>query len=153
MLRSIHGSLSFLLLAAALLGILSGQTMAGDRARVLSADDPAIEWGPCPAFFPDSCRIGVLHGDPAEPNADIFFRVPANTPLPAHTHTSAERMVLVSGEMEVDYEGQKPAVMLTGDYAWGPPGHPHSARCLDAGDCILFIAFVEPVDAMPAGDE
>jgi quercetin dioxygenase-like cupin family protein len=125
---------------------------AGDRAKVVPADDEAIEWGPCPGFFPETCRIGVLHGDPAEPRADIFFKVPANTSLPAHTHTSAERMVLVSGEMRVDYEGQAPALIETGSYAYGPPGRAHSARCLDAGDCVLFIAFNEPIDAMPVED-
>jgi len=122
---------------------------AGDLAQVIGADSEDIQWGPCPGFFPDTCRIGVLHGDPAEPLADIFFKVPANTHLPAHTHTSAERMVLVSGRMRVDYEGQDPAVIETGFYAYGPPGRAHSARCLDAGECVLFIAFNEPVDAMP----
>ncbi|NBB93210.1 MAG: cupin domain-containing protein [Gammaproteobacteria bacterium] len=127
--------------------------IAGDQARVTAPDDPAIEWGPCPGFFPDTCRIGVLHGNPAEPRADIFFKVPANTDLPAHTHTSAERMVLVSGRMRVDYEGQAPAVIETGSYAYGPPGRAHSARCLDAGECVLFIAFNEPIDAIPVEEQ
>lgn len=122
---------------------------AGDRALAISADDEAIDWGPCPEFFPETCRIGVLHGDPAAPGADIFFRVPGNTDLPAHTHTSAERMVLVSGRMSVDYEGQEPVLLEAGTYAWGPPGLPHSATCLEGDDCVLFIAFNDPVDAMP----
>lgn len=141
------------ILAAGLFAFLAWPAMAGDRALVRTADDSAIEWGPCPEFFPASCRIGVLHGDPAKPNADIFFKVPPETTVPAHTHTSAERMVLVSGRMEIDYEGQDPVVLEPGTYAWGPPEHPHSARCLDAGDCVLFIAFEEPIDAMPAGDQ
>ena len=132
------------------LALLVVPALAGDRAMVRSAADGDIEWGPCPGFFPESCRIGVLHGNPAEPRADIFFKVPANTEIPSHTHTSAERMVLVSGEMEVEYAGQEPAVIETGDYAFGPPGHPHRAKCLDAGECVLFIAFNDPIDAMPA---
>ncbi|WP_245960826.1 cupin domain-containing protein [Wenzhouxiangella sediminis] len=126
---------------------------ADDHAKVIGANSEAIQWGPCPAFFPDTCRIGVLHGNPAEPRADIFFKVPANTDLVAHTHTSAERMVLVSGRMRVDYEGQDPAVIETGSYAYGPPGRAHSARCLDAGECVLFIAFNEPIDAMPVEEQ
>ena len=126
--------------------------VAGDDALVIAPHDPAIEWGPCPGFFPDTCRIGVLHGQPAEPRADIFFKVPANTHLPAHTHTSAERMVLVSGRMRVDYQGQEAAVIETGSYAYGPPGRAHSAYCMEAGECILFIAFNEPIDAMPVED-
>ena len=27
----------------------------------------------------------------------------------------------------------------------------HSAKCADAGPCILFIAFEEPLDAFPKG--
>lgn len=153
MLRLMDGGRSLLLLVAALLGFLSSPAMAGERVRVLSADDPAIEWDPCPGFYPESCRIGVLHGNPAEPNADIFFKLPPDTAVPEHTHTSAERMVLVSGRMEISYEGQEPVILEPGSYAWGPPEHPHSARCLDAGDCVLFIAFVEPIDAMPTGDQ
>lgn len=141
------------LLAALALAVLAATAAApataGEPALAIAPDDPAIEWGPCPGFFPDTCRIGVLHGDAAEPNADIFFKVPANTDVPRHTHTSAERMILVSGEMRLDYAGQDAAVIETGSYAYGPPGRAHSAHCLDAGECILFIAFNGPIDAMP----
>jgi quercetin dioxygenase-like cupin family protein len=144
----------FSTLAAGLLVALAAgaadHARAGGEPRVVAPDDPVIEWGPCPGFFPDSCRIGVLNGNAAEPRADVFFKVPAGTAIPPHTHTSAERMVLVSGSMEVEYEGRAPSVIRTGDYAFGPPGHPHRARCLDAGECVLFIAFNEALDAMPA---
>lgn len=153
MLRHLVARLNPSMLLAVVLAFLAWPAMAGDGALVRTADDSAMEWGPCPGFFPETCRIGVLHGDPAEPNADIFFKLPPDTAVPEHTHTSAERMVLVSGRMEVSYEGQEPVILEPGSYAWGPPGHPHSARCLDAGDCVLFIAFVDPIDAMPAGDE
>lgn len=125
----------------------AGPALAGEPALAMAPDDPAIQWGPCPGFFPDTCRIGVLHGAPAEPNADIFFKVPANTELVRHTHTSPERMILVSGEMTVNYDGQEPATLRPGHYAFGPAERPHSARCEDAGECILFIAFVDPIDA------
>lgn len=152
MLRGLYNSRPLAVLAATLLAALAWPALAGERALVHSADDPAIEWVPCPDFFPETCRIGVLNGNPAEPDADIFFKLPPDTAVPEHTHTSAERMVLVSGRMEVDYEGQDPVVLTPGTYAWGPPEHPHSAKCLSGDECVLFIAFVEPIDAMPAGD-
>lgn len=126
---------------------------ADQQAFVRSADDPELEWGPCPEFIPEGCRIAVLQGNPDEPNADIFFKLPAGTPVPHHRHTSAERMILVRGEMKVDYDGQDPVIMKTGNYAYGPAGLPHSARCTEAGPCILFIAFEQPVDAMPVTEE
>lgn len=152
MLRCLCISRPLALLATTLLACLAWPALAGERAVVYSADDPTIEWGPCPAFFPETCRIGLLNGDPAQPDADIFFKLPSDTAVPTHTHTSAERMVLVSGRLEVDYEGQDPVVLTPGTYAWGPPELPHSARCLEGDACVLFIAFVEPVDAFPAGD-
>lgn len=127
--------------------------MAGDQAFTISADDPELEWGPCPEFLPDDCRIAVLQGDPAEHNADIFFRLQPGTQAAHHWHTSAERMVLVSGEMEVDYDGQDPVVLTPGTYAYGPARLPHTASCRAGDDpCVLFIAFEEPVDAVATED-
>jgi quercetin dioxygenase-like cupin family protein len=123
---------------------------AQDAPRSWTADDPGLAWGPCPAFMPESCEIAVLQGAPEDPRADIFFKMAPNTTVPAHTHTSAERMVLVSGEMHVTYEGHDPVVLRPGDYAYGPPELPHEAYCADGEACVLFIAFNEPIDAMPA---
>jgi hypothetical protein len=58
-----------------------------EPARTRSVDDASLEWGPCPDFFPPGCQLAVLHGDPARPNADVFFRVPAGYDLPKHWHS------------------------------------------------------------------
>lgn len=89
-----------------------GPAQAADSvepALALAADDPGLAWGPCPAFLPAGCAIAVLHGDPSQPNADILLRVPGGSAIPLHTHASAERMVLVGGELLVTYEGQAQA--------------------------------------------
>ncbi|MDX1603091.1 MAG: cupin domain-containing protein [Salinimicrobium sediminis] len=116
---------------------------------VRTIDDKDLQWGPCPDFMPNGCEIAILHGDPAKKNADVLFKVPANTDIPNHSHTSAERMILVSGEMDVTYEGEETQKLKTGNYAYGPAMKPHRARCGDAGSCVLFIAFEEPLDAIP----
>lgn len=123
---------------------------AGEPALAKAADDAAIQWGPCPAFLPAGCGIAVLHGDPSKPNADILFKVPGKSDIATHTHTSAERMVLVSGELLVTYEGQPEARLTPGTYAYGPAGRPHGGRCVSEAPCTLVIAFEGPVDAMPA---
>lgn len=114
---------------------------------VRTMNDKDIQWGPCPEFLPDGCEIAILHGDPAKRNVDIFFKVPANSIIPNHAHTSAERMILVSGEMQVTYEGEEPQQLEVGSYAYGPAKKPHTARCGNEGPCVLFIAFEEPLDA------
>lgn len=125
---------------------------APEPALVIAANDASLAWGGCPEFLPAGCAIAVLHGDPSQPNADIFFKVPPKAVIPPHTHTSAERMVLISGELEVIYEGQAPARLRPGQYAYGPAGRSHSGRCASDVACVLFIAFESPVDATPSGD-
>lgn len=131
-----------------ILSVCSG-TVAGEPALVIAADDTQLKWGPCPDFIPAGCEIAVLHGDPAVPNVDILFKVPGDFTIPLHRHTSAERMVLLSGELQVTYEGQQTATIAAGSYAYGPAERPHAAYCARGDDCILFIAFEAPLDAYP----
>lgn len=131
--------------------LLASVPVAAQTPLAIKASDPALKWGPCPSIFPGRCAIAVLHGDPAKPNADVFLRIGGGTQLPPHTHTSAERMILVSGQLRVQYRGAKPATLAEGDYAYGPAGAPHGASCLGRRPCTLFIAFEGPVDALPFG--
>jgi quercetin dioxygenase-like cupin family protein len=138
-----------LLCLSIMLPALATAGSPSSKALVITHDDPQLEWGPCPEFLPEGCGIAVLHGDPAGHNADIFFKVPAGADIPHHWHTSAERMILVSGELHLQYDGQEPQVLRTGAYAYGPAKLAHKGRCAAGDPCILFIAFEQPVDAVP----
>jgi uncharacterized RmlC-like cupin family protein len=98
--------------------------------------------------LPAGCGIAVLHGDPSKDNVDVFLRVPAKSILPPHWHSSAERMVLVSGELHVSYDGRKMAALRPGTYAYGPAKVPHKGFCASDVPCVLFIAFESPLDAV-----
>lgn len=124
-------------------------SMEAEMSVLKTNEDKDLNWGPCPPFMPKGCSIAVLHGDPAKKNVDIFFKVPANSNIPRHWHHSAERMILISGELHVTYDGEKTKTMKVGSYAYGPSNKPHVAKCGDAGPCVLFIAFEEPLDAFP----
>ena len=106
-----------------------------------------LQWGPCPPFMPEGCGIALLHGDMSKPNADVLFKVNGKSEIANHWHNSHERMVLLSGKMEVSYEGEGAQTMKVGDYAYGPAKKPHTAKCLSKDPCILYIGFGEPVDA------
>ena len=131
---------------------LAAALVNGVPAFTWDYDDPELAWGPCPEFFPEGCELAVVQGNPAEPNADVLLKLAPNTTVDDHWHTSTERMVLLAGQMTVDYEGQEPVNLMPGTYAYGPAGLPHVAHCGDDGDCILFIAFEDPVDAIPVTD-
>lgn len=106
-----------------------------------------LQWGPCPPFMPEGCGIAVLHGDMSKPDVDVLFKVNGKSEIPNHWHSSHERMVLLTGKMEVTYEGEATQTMTVGDYAYGPAKKPHTAKCLSKDPCILYIGFGEPVDA------
>lgn len=121
------------------------------KPLAIAAGDTALKWGPCPPIFTTpGCEIAVLNGDPAKPNADVFLRVPGGYAIPPHRHSSAERMILVTGAMRVRYSGSPEARLTAGSYAYGPAGLAHEAACLGSTPCTLFIAFEGPVDAEPA---
>lgn len=144
-----YNTISVLTLTGLMLMVFPAVLLAQEdgNAFVRSIDTEKLEWGDCPEFMPESCSIAVLQGNPAKPNADIFFKLKGNTNVPTHWHHSPERMVLISGEMEVEYKGQDPKVMEAGTYAYGPAERPHKASCLSEAPCVLFIAFENPIDA------
>jgi quercetin dioxygenase-like cupin family protein len=133
--------------AIALLAACS-QAPAAEPSLAHAYTDGQLQYGPCPPFLPAGCGIAVLHGDPSKPNVDVFFKVPGGSTIASHTHTSAERMVLVSGRLDVTYEGEKTTKLKPGMYAYGPAGKPHSAVCHKGEPCVLFIAFEAPLDAV-----
>lgn len=149
--RAMHATLrSTLLVVSALAGSAAlANPPTHEPALNRTAEDASLRWAPCPPFLPEGCGIAVLHGDPAKDNVDVFLTVPARSTLPLHTHTSAERMVLVAGELHVTYRGQRTAVLKPGAYAYGPAGKPHEGFCASTVPCVLFIAFESPLDAVP----
>lgn len=144
--KTIHIS-KLLKLGISLVLFFSFETVHSQNSVAVNTNDQNLEWGACPEFMPAGCNISVLHGDPTQGNSDILFKVPANSHIPLHWHSSAERMVLLSGEMEVTYEGEETQTLKSGNYAYGPAKKPHTAKCKDSGPCVLFIAFNDPVDA------
>ena len=119
---------------------------ASDKPLVIAATAADLKWVPCPPGMPEGCQISVLHGDPAKPNSDILLKVPAGAAIEPHWHSSAERMVLVGGQLSVRYQGAAEANLLPGTYAYGPARLPHRADCRSSEPCTLFIAFEGPVD-------
>jgi quercetin dioxygenase-like cupin family protein len=113
----------------------------------LMATDPSLKWGPCPPVFSGACELAVVRGDPAKPNADVMLRIAPVYELPRHRHSSAERMVLLEGELVVKYDGADAVTLTPATYAYGPAGLPHEGKCVSQSRCTLFIAFEGPVDA------
>lgn len=125
----------------------SSSTMNSIAVKI-SEGASGLEWMACPEFMGEGCNITVLQGDPSKGNFDILYKIPANHVVPKHWHTSPERIVVLSGTLEVTYDGEETQVLKQGDYAYGPAKKPHIAKSGSDGPCMLFIAFEEPMDAV-----
>lgn len=151
--RSIAALLGSLALVGGLGALVAARAAAPDQPIARTPSDATLAWSACPAFMPAGCVVSVLHGEPTKPNADVFFKVPGGATVPVHRHTSAERMVLLAGKLEVTFTGERPTILKPGTYAYVPAKVAHGGECLSSSACILFIAYEAPVDAMPGDGE
>ena len=94
-------SLAFILLTTGL-NAQSHDMSETEHSIATTIDNKDLEWLPAPDFFP-GCSFTILHGDIAKPNLDFFFKIEPNTKVVNHTHNSPERMILISGDLEVQY--------------------------------------------------
>jgi mannose-6-phosphate isomerase-like protein (cupin superfamily) len=148
LLASRSALLAFTLIAFT--GLANGED---EPALFIAWGDEDLEWVPCPDFFAAGCQLSFIHGDPANPSADVLFKVPGGYNMVSHWHHSAERMVLMNGEMAVVYKGQEEVNLKQGMYMYGPSERPHHGKCISEEPCVLFVGFVGPVDAMATATE
>jgi quercetin dioxygenase-like cupin family protein len=95
---------------------------------------------------PDKVFMSAVHGDLKHGNADVVVKFPAGFISPQHWHATAERMVLLSGEMHLTYDGHETMTLKPGSYAYGPAKLAHTTVCTKDGPCVLFIATELPFD-------
>lgn len=141
-------------MAALLLGsvVASSALAAGSMTELPPShapNDSKLKWGGCPEGMPKGCQIAVLNGDPSKPGADIFLKIPGKGKAPSHKHSSAERIVVVEGEMSVKFEGHNATKYKRGTYLYNPADTVHEAQCVSATPCVLFISWEKPVDMVP----
>jgi ChrR Cupin-like domain len=86
--------------AALSLTFSAGPIVAQSTHVVVPADK--VQWGPAPPALPAGAQIAVLEGNPAEKGAvTLRLRLPANYNIPAHWHSMAERVTVLSGTFHV----------------------------------------------------
>ena len=81
-----------------------------ENSHTIDPTHPDVVWSPAPPAFA-GCSITILNGELGKPRLDFFFRIESNTDVVRHTHNSAERMILVQGNLEVQYDGEDATVL------------------------------------------
>ena len=61
-----------------------------------------VQWGPAPPHLPAGAQAAVLEGNPKEKGpVTLRLKFPANYSIPAHWHSMAERVTVLSGTFHV----------------------------------------------------
>jgi quercetin dioxygenase-like cupin family protein len=100
-------------------------------------------------------QIAVLTGDPKTGGYSALKKIPAGTNLGKHTHTAAQKTVVISGTIVIQVGNEPAQDMTAGSLMTMPGGMVHSAECKAGADCIYWeeqpgASDFKPVDAPKA---
>jgi quercetin dioxygenase-like cupin family protein len=116
----------------------------------VDANDSSLQWGECDPILPKGCMATVIQGDPTKPNANLLVKFPPKYSFEPHAHTAAENMILLQGEMTMEYDGAAKTKVKAGTFAYGPAKAAHRGSCDSDVPCVLYINWDAPVDILPA---
>ena len=133
-----------------LIGLAAALTLTaggGDKeAKVWAADD--IKWTENPAV--PGFSIAPLWGDPNKGAYGALKKVAGGTALGWHTHTSAQKVVAISGTIEFTLDGGEMKELTAGSYVYLPAKAKHHTVCKAGADCIFFEEQPGKTDYLPA---
>src|SRR3954451_11388268 len=88
-----------LILTTALLLAATGSVVAQDQKTGHAMRADQLRWEPTPPIVPKGAQMAVLSGDPTKTGPfTMRLKLPASYKIPAHTHPTAERVTVISGE-------------------------------------------------------
>jgi hypothetical protein len=77
-------------------------TSAVQADDMIVAHPDSLKWGPAPPVLPKGAEIAVVTGDPSKAGSYVIrVKVPTNYQIPAHWHSEAENLTVLSGVVNV----------------------------------------------------
>jgi anti-sigma factor ChrR (cupin superfamily) len=109
-----------------------------------------LAWGDLDPKGAPGVKIVDVWGSHARGAYGAFLRFPAGFLAPLHTHTSAIKIVVLSGTYIQTPEGKPEHRMAPGSYVFQPGGnYKHISACDKASECLLFIESSGKFDLKP----
>ena len=127
------------------LAVMAGAALSAEKAMVTAASE--MKWVDNPAI--KGAKQAVLWGDPAKGPYGALKSVRGGTKIGMHTHTHAQRVVVVSGIIEFNMEGEAKKALGTGSYVSIPAAAAHDATCKPGADCVYFEEGMGAADFKP----
>jgi anti-sigma factor ChrR (cupin superfamily) len=95
-------------------------------------------------------KVAGLWGDYATGAFGAYFKLPAGFAAPLHTHTTAMKVVFISGTYIQAPEGKSEVRLGPGSYMMQPGGnYRHTTSCDKASDCVFFVESSGKFDLKP----
>jgi quercetin dioxygenase-like cupin family protein len=93
-----------------------------------------LKWGEMPPGLPVGGKMALLNGDPGQAGPfTVRLKAPAGYNVMPHTHPSAERLTVISGNFKIGmgekFDEASMQQMTAGSYVVLPPGMAHFAKC------------------------
>lgn len=89
-----------------------------------------------------------MKGDPAKGPAYFFVKLPAGFSVALHHHTADHYVVVVSGTMMFNVDGQD-RTLPAGSYFAFTGKKQHTTKCVEGADCVLFLEAHSKWDVVP----
>ena len=141
-------------LAAAILAQGSGQAKAKGAPKTAGApifmQSGNLKWVDLNPTGAPGVKIADVWGDHTKSGYGAFLKFPAGFLAPLHTHTSAIKIVVISGTYMQTPEGKAEERMGPGSYVFQPGGnYKHISACDKSSECVLFIESIGKFDLKP----
>lgn len=96
-----------------------------------------LKWIPLPGL--DGAMQALVVGDPSKEAHRVFYKFPVGLKSPAHTHTSGDRGVTVSGTLGLAVEGAPVKKLGPGSFFSIGAGVPHVTSVEGSEPCVFYI--------------
>jgi quercetin dioxygenase-like cupin family protein len=108
--------------------------------KILGPTD--LTWVDAPPGLPPGAKMAVLDGDPTKKGSfTVRFQAPADYKIPPHTHSTAERITVISGTFHLGmgdkFDEAAGREMVAGSFAVMPTGMKHFAW--NTGESVVQI--------------
>jgi quercetin dioxygenase-like cupin family protein len=105
-------------------------TYAALADDMVVAHPGTLRWGEVPSVLPRGAQLSVITGDPGKAGPYVIrVKVPAGYQIPAHWHSTAENLTVLSGTVNVGMgaklDKRTSTTLEMGSFTWLPPKMNH----------------------------
>jgi quercetin dioxygenase-like cupin family protein len=110
-----------------------------------SSDKPVISKASTQKYVPahgapDCLTLAALRGDPDKGPSVVEIKLTPGCIIPWHWHSINESVVPLSGLLEISMQGEKPSIIVNGDYNYLPAKHVHQDKCTGSRPCSAIVS-------------